>query len=784
MSSAPPQDTESTATVPTGNPRRSLGRPIAYGLATVGLVATSMAAGWMLQSRLRPATADATVHAPAPPEHGEPGHALPPHTGEPPGVEPVGEVTHGTGEDRAHTEQQTAMDGAPAPQGIAPHAEPPAGIAEGHETIDLSLPPANEVAPAAEELARAFASGEEALENGDAPAALREFDWVAKYQDRSLDDRFRLRCGVCAESLGDLDRALEEYGAALATATDETVITHCRLGQARVWRSLGHPEMATHLLASAFLTNGNAQRAPVVRPFVAYLFADVLASEGIDHEASAPIEDDGLQFPNWKFDLFERTLQSSLRRGADSQATPPAGVRIVSDGNAPEIVLQANLPRMGLRNIVEALCREMNRRVTWSAAARQSTAGRTSEICVARCSFSLCLDAITAPVGVTWTEHGDEIQFEAVTELDAARLRTHRREAARRAMTHAVQEHPHFMLAPQALVTLGNLAFLSGRTDDAAASYTQVFATSPRSPICADAWFNLAKLELNREQPVAALEAFWRAVDSGAAPKSASIAYLFIGRLLLDAEQPRRAIVPLTRAIQGTTESAVRSRAVVTLAVAHLFHGNPKAANEVLMDFRSNVEQLSQQAAYLSALARYRFTDNPARKLNEGQSLLAAAKSLRPDDLFGRYGWYLCGHTYQDLLLPELAVEVYREGLSRFEHVPYRNAIVFGLATSLADSGDGEAAQQYLNELLQQPDPDWQRSAAFRLCRLQLDRDQPLQASHTARALLELCTTTDDKTRALQSLGAAYQRMGDHAAAALCFAGSTPGAASADAGEP
>lgn len=722
-----------------------------------------MAAGWLLQARLHP-PAPATAHAPAPPDD------LPRQPGESPA---------GTG---APEESATS-----APQAGEPghaHARP-ADIAavEGRGTIDRGLPPAKEVAPSVEELTRALASGEVAFLNGEAAAALRDFDWVAKYQDRSLDDRFHLRCGVCAESLGKLDRALEEYGRSLATATDETVITLCRLGQARVWRTLGHAEMALQLLAAEFLKNGNAQRAPSLRPFVAFLLADVLAAEGDRSDFAAPFHDDGMLFPSWKFDLFERTLLSSLRGQAAPQPPIAAGVRVVSDVDGAEIVLQVNLPRMGLRNVVEALCRETNRRVTWSPATRQAITGRSSEICVARCSLALCLDAITAPVGLKWTEHGDEIRFETDADPTARPVRAQRREAARRALQHAVEEHPHFMLAPQALVTLGNFAFLSGRHEDAAASYTQVFTTSPRSPICADAWFNLAKLEMHRERPDAALDAFWRVIDSGAPPESASIAYLFIGRLLLDAEQPRRAIVPLTRATQWTTESAVRSRAVLSLAVAHLFYGNPKAANEVLMDFRSDVAEMTQQAAYLSALARYRFTANPARKLNEGQSLMAAAKSLRPDDLFGRYGWYLCGQTYQDLLLPELAVEVYREGLSRFEHVPYRNAIRFALATSLADAGDSEAAQQYLAELMQQPEPDWQRQSAFRLCELQLDQHQPLEAARTARALLGLCTTTGDKARALQMLGAAYQRMGDHASAALCFAGSTPGEPSAEAGE-
>ncbi|MBL8851693.1 MAG: tetratricopeptide repeat protein [Planctomycetaceae bacterium] len=430
---------------------------------------------------------------------------------------------------------------------------------------------------------------------------------------------------------------------------------------------------------------------------------------------------------------------------------------------------------MGIINVVDSLCRAAELRTVWSGTARQAASGRSTEICLARGNLALCLDALTAPLGVIWELRENEIRLSIAREVSEGTLAICRRQAARRALEHAVQEYPEFALGPQALVALGNMALQDGQMDAAEANYRRMLEKYPRSPICADAWFNLAKRNLLQDRPDAALDTFWNVVDSSAPPVTAAAAYLYIGRLLLDAEQPRRAVTPLTRATQWTTDGTVRTKAVLCLAAAHLLQDRPELANEVLMDFRSDVRSEATQAAFLSALARFRAAKSPTLRLEEAQSLLSASEPLQSSDFFGRYGWYLRGRAYEELLLPELAVAVYREALDHNAHPPYRHDIRFGLGTCLADIGELDAARLQFTGLIENADPDWQRKAAFRLCRLQLDSREPLAASRIARTLLAQCTDPEEQARALQLLGAAYQRMGDHAAAALCFAGTVPG---------
>jgi len=809
MSSEPLQNPEQAATPPTGNSRRSLGRRIALCAGGAAVVVASIATGWFLQSALQspsPATHESAAadHSTGP--HTTEPHADPHHVDAPPAELTHAETEHADAHAGAphelshapepvHTEAQSHRSlghSAPNPHVVADDAGEAAKDRQSSSTQEDSHGPSTdniavdtrtaEVPPSDEELSRADAYGEQKFLEGDAVAALREFDWLAQHQDRSLDHRFHYRCAVCAEALKEYDRALTEYGVALSVASDETIRVLSRIGQARIWRSLGNADMATQVLAGAFLTNGNERRSAVVRPFVAYLLADSVLSEVISESAVPLTADNGVMFPAWKFDLFERSLLSSIRAEETAGIPIVSGVRLMTEDADP--VLQANLPRMGVRNIVDALCRAANRQTTWTDAAREAVNGRSAEICLSNGSLSLCLDGLTAPLGVVWTEQGDTISVSTAEEATKEVVIAVRRAAAHRALAHAVQQYPDFVLAPHARIAMGNLALQDGRYDEAERYYNAVFETAPRAMVRSDAWFNLAKLRLCCDRAEPALDAFWHVIDSGGSPEPAAVASLYIGRLLLEAEQPRRAILPLTRATQWTHESPVRTKAVLCLAAAHLLYGNPKAANDVLMDFRSDVETQSREAALLSALARYRAAESPTRKLFEGESLLTAAHPVSPTDFFGRYGWYLCGQVYEDLMLPEMAAEIYRAALNEPARPPYHDAMLFGLGSCLADSGDGAAAQASFNDLLQNGGPDWQRRAGFRLCRVQLDLDQPADATRTARRLLELCTDKKDKSRALQLLGESYQRLGDHASAALCFAGSTPGEApAADAGE-
>ncbi|MFO1093773.1 MAG: hypothetical protein U0992_10750 [Planctomycetaceae bacterium] len=286
------------------------------------------------------------------------------------------------------------------------------------------------------------------------------------------------------------------------------------------------------------------------------------------------------------------------------------------------------------------------------------------------------------------------------------------------------------------------------------------------------------KLYLGQDRPDR--PGHWRAIDTGASCHGAHRSTWPSDQLPPDSEQPRRAISPLIRATRLAADPNVRTKSVLCLAAAYLLYDSPAAANEVMMDFRSEVQTQSLESAFLSALARFRTADDPARRLYEAEALLSAADAVKCSDFFGRYGWHLRGSAYQELLLPEIAADIYREALAAPTPPPYRDAISYGLAACLLDIGDTAGGRARLIDAMEHAEATWRWRAGFRLCRLQLEAGETQEAANTARMLVGECNGRDDKSQALQMLGTAYQQQGNHAAAALCFAGSLPDAASSN----
>lgn len=775
----------------TGSFRRSLVRRIAVCLAAGALLMASSAAGWFLHVALHPpgaairpesSDADTAGTESQTDRYGDAENLLHDANGPESNKAKSTSASRGrTGDPHLHEQTDSgrqAADETPMALSSADSRSSQASRALLRESAaGLTL----------EEIERAAAAGEQYLIEGEPAKALREFDLIADNQDRTGDERFHYHCGLCCEALGQFERALSEYGLALSAASDETLIALCRLGQARVWRAIGHVDMARLMLAPVWLTNDHPDRAPPARPFAAYLLADALVSECMAETAAESTDDSGLLLPRWEFDILEQSLMRTAPNRKAESGRVLSGVQVIAvkTGDSLDVELQCRLNRMSLTNLIDALCRAAGIRTTWTPTARQAVSGRTAEICLSRARLPMCLDALTATVEVVWVPGNREIRLLARSEADRSILEAYHRAAARRALEHAVEQHPDFRLCPYALVALGNLCFQEQRFADAERYYKEMVSTYPRSVARSDASFNLGKLYLRHNRPDPALESFWRVVDGGAPPATASAAYLYIGRLLLDAEQPRRAISPLIRATQLATESTVRTRSVLSLAAAYLLYGNPKGANEVLMDFRSDVESQELQGSFLSALARYRVASSRSQRLYDGEALLSAADTVRSEDFFGRYGWYLRGSAYQELLLPEVAAQVYEAALNADRPLPYRDAMAYGLGVCLSETGEPAQAAARFEEVMQYAGPQWRRRAAFRLCQLQLDTRQPQTAVRTARTLVDECTVQADKARAMQLLGAAYQQLGDHQSAALCFAGSLPGAtSSADGKEP
>jgi tetratricopeptide (TPR) repeat protein len=303
----------------------------------------------------------------------------------------------------------------------------------------------------------------------------------------------------------------------------------------------------------------------------------------------------------------------------------------------------------------------------------------------------------------------------------------------------------------------------------------KLIATYPESSILGESWFNLGKLHVKNGQGAAAVKDFERCIDHTSGTPLAPIADLYLGRLLLEADEPRRAVLALRRAASLAT-SSLRAHATVSLAAAHLRAGHPEHANQVLRSARNELEGPATRnaAAFLSALSQVRAAGDSYRRKYNQETLVDALSRVSPDDFFGWQGAELIAAAYGDLGLTREAAEVCRHAVERMPDCPLRSRLRLTLADDAIDRGDFTGAEEILRGLLSGTEPSQEGLVRKRLCELLLKRERIDDSQAEALIWLEAAETPSEQAEALRALGRCLERKGDRLNAALCFAGSRP----------
>lgn len=631
----------------------------------------------------------------------------------------------------------------------------------------------------AEQIAIAIAHADQLLQEGNGPAAWRDYEWAQNAGELEGLPDLHFRMGLCAEQLGDFDRALSEYRLAAGKAGDNNARIAAQLGQARVWMGLGRADMAQSLLCDIWLKGGAGEQSPPIAARTAYTLANAWMRRVIRANDIPPWRDAGLLTPASREGdptLWLQLYQS--QSGAESNQPLPAGVHLAQRGFAePDgIFLQVNLARLPVDTVIQSICQAAGFETTWTPAARQAAIGRTVQPAVPMASLAVLLDILTCGSRLSWSSSGETVQFHAESEIAPAELEARLRRGAARVATHAILQHPDPELSPGGYLALGDLAMLDGRAGEAAAAYQQLLRQFPRTPIKVEAWFNLAKAQLALDQRPQALDAFYHVVDNGTGHPAEAAGYLYIGRLILEDGDVRRAATQFMRSSVLAQDRSVRALAVLGLSASFLLSDNPAGADLVLMDHRSDLVDPDHHAvaALLGSAARYRAATEVGLKAREGRNLLAALAQVQPSEFFGSYGWFVMARSYDDLGLVERAAELRLEAVDVIPPVAFRAPMLMSLAEARLAAGPDEEGLALLQQLIELNDEHWSPRARVLHFEIMLRQGELQPVLQQCRARLPECTSDAEKRDLLRIMGIAYRSNGDFAAAAMCFAGSEP----------
>lgn len=643
----------------------------------------------------------------------------------------------------------------------------------------------------AEQFASAIDVGDQLLLEGNAAAAWREYEWAFRHGELEGRPDVHFRMGLSSEHLGDFDRALVEYRLAASAARDDARRVAALMGQARVWVGLGKRQEARSLLSSLWLTSGEWDHSAAAARECVYALADTCVRDCV-RDSEPEWSDGGLLLPAWQAGDVTTWL-TLMNPAAESNEMPPIppGVQIAQKSlSEPEgVFVRLNLTRLPLETAIESLCGQAGFSVTWTPAARQSTLGRTVQPTVRIANLGVCLDLMTAGTGLSWTSVDGAIQFVGRAEVSPEVLAERERRAAARVVTHAILQHADTRHSPRGYLALGNLTMLDDRPAEAASYYQQLLRQFPRADVKIEAWFNLAKAQLAAGQTGQALDAFYHVVDGGSGHPVEATAYLYIGRLILESGDARRAASAYMRSSVLARNRHVRSLSVLGLSAAFLLSENPAGADLVLMEHRQDLVSAPycNAAAYLGAAARHDAAQQDGLRAREAQNLLASLGQIEPASFFGSYGWHLLSGSFEVLGLDERAAELRGAALKLTPPPAFHGAMTLSQAEWLIARARSQEAMQLLTQLAEEGSSDWASRARIRMLEFDVANGEPQTAVLRCRERLASCDSDADKRELLRLMGAAYQRAGDHTSAALCYSGRDPAANSpnneGDAGE-
>lgn len=657
---------------------------------------------------------------------------------------------------------------------------PPAGSADPATPARESAAP--DASPPKEDTQAArLARLEQWILEGAYAAARTQLEPLTQAASPTVADRARFLKGVCSELLGDVAAAGTMYEQLAAMAESAGLRRQAELAYARVLLRTGRQEPALETLYREVLQLGPAELDPLDADAI-HLLAQTLGDLTFSQtHADDPFREETLFSQKPGLDL-RRLLEQRPETRDDIPWPLPSTLefrceqRLGEDPSQLFVSLRgANLP---LQEVVQRLAELAGRSPQWSSSSLTQVKGRSVTLDVEGIDLALVLDAVLGPVGLTWLARSERLEIMPTSELNPEQAQLDARHRLRRALQFSLAHAPDHPWSAAAYLLLGRLEAVEERWDSALQMQRHAQRLS-RGRKSIEAHLNEGKLALRGGDREAALAALYRCVDAVEVHPLKAVAYLYLGRLHLEADAPHAAIAPLQRALLLTKETPHEPLAAVLLASALLLDGNPLGANAVLHNRRSclSESQVQDAAAFLSAYARYQVASEPDRRKREAAALIETLTGFDPTRLFGSHWRFLVASAFREVGLTPEGERLTREALHALPDCPLRDRLALqALQDHLQRDLKPDASDLLTTLTAELPFPR-NHEARLMVAEVAVRRGlDDLAAAHCRTLVEDPTAPTDLRRTALRLLGRIHQRRGEHHEALRCFTGLAPGA--------
>jgi tetratricopeptide (TPR) repeat protein len=742
-----------------------------FGLAVACAVAGAGAWGFLFAPR-SPAQSAGTHAEPAAPPAAKPPTALPAgNKVAPPDVDPL----HTASIEESHP-------AVPPVDAADPHDHVPAS----HE--DATPPPAGRPRPLPQTGSRLTDKAEkrrtaeilradDEFREGKIASAMKLYGAAIEAHPSLLDPMVQFRWALCAESLGLLDEAAERYQMLADATSAQAWRGFAQWGLSRVLFEQQKTELARRIATDLWLNQDSAAR--LWRSELLHWHAHLLYRRAAGDVSSRLLDDNvlaGCKIVVRPGELLDIASRIHAAETASPFEPPPAASIPVTTGKAPE-VMYAQYKSAGatVHEAISQFATAAHWTVEWSAPADQLAKAHRCRASVTRGSVACLLDALCDECKLIWDWKGQVLRICEYSERSSDDWKQYQLSTASRAARDAIALYRDVRWSPYSRLAIAHVEFLNGTQTAARKSLEDLIDNSPKGDLLAEAWFNLGKINLLENAVDKSILAFQRAIDHSMGSGLEPIANLYLGRLLLEANEAKRAVVPLRRSL-ALSAPRDRGTAALTLGAAYLLAGQPQNTAEILRSNQSwlDLEATRDATAFMSCLAQTQGGHDPTRLKYDLRSLMTSISHVRSEQFFGRSGAVLIAIAYRELGLNGEAADICRDAIAHMPPCALRMKLELMLVDELLDRRDFESTEAQLREICESRNEEVRHMAYKRLSGLLLELDRRDEAEDETITWLRLCSTPEQQVEALKSLGRCLQRKGDYLNAALCFSGSMP----------
>ena len=637
------------------------------------------------------------------------------------------------------------------------------------------------------DVARTIAGGDSVLLAGRTKDAVVVYESALRASDATDDTRqsIAFRIGLCAELENQLDQAFRYYQGANRGDFGEASLAS-EINSARILFRQGHLQNAHGRLAKlAAIESLPVSKQTRLGDRVRYALALVVAAEALQHLPTSPAAIEHL-FPHRIEHSISEILAMAPVEGSQAPSQGPGGnglrtgLKISSLGRNPyETLVSCHLADSTSKSLLNELARLSGWKIVISPEADEVMSVKTITIQINDKTAAEVLSLSLSPQQLFWAFDEDTLIVDRLENFNKDLVLTLRIRRAASLLNDALALAPNDKLAPQALLALGNLAAADNRTERAETYYRSLLQRHSRHPTAAAAKFNLAKHNYQQKRFEVAFQQFQEVSDVGARGDVVALAFLYLGRMQLEMGKSGQAKRNLSRSAALTTDADIVANAISSLAASYLMRPEDaafEAANSVMLEHRDILRAPSwfNLTAFLSSLSRYRAALTKLEKKRRAQELLAASVKVNPQSFFGDFGFFLVGDAFSELNVTSQALRVYRDGLDRTRGRPTYNRLLHRVALAHRKNGEPHHAMEALEELIALQDSPWSDRASVELAEILMERLEYERCVTHCSGVIQQSQSQESQRQLLSLLGRAYEELGDHEQAALCFAGFLP----------